>query len=127
MPRHGKEINLSSGINDILNFKDPRLSDAEFEKRLVWEIYNDDMAVRDGTSSSDYVAGTLKNAQRNVAEAISENGLKDRNKVISSAYNKASNSRPGLNFPKTESPFLEGSDYLEYARGVSAGKKLPKP
>lgn len=128
MPKHGKEINLSLGIEQAMAFNDPRLSDHEFEKQLVSEIYNDDLAVKDGTSSLEYCTQTLKKAQKSVSEVISLHGLSDRNKVITEAYNRAGNSKPTAGLPKLESTFLEGSDYLDKARkdSIEAMKQLKR-
>lgn len=128
MPKHGREINLSLGIEQAMAFNDPRLSDREFEKQLVSEIYNDDLAVKDGTSSLQYCTRTLEKAQECVTEAIKLHGLSDRNKVITEAYNRAGNSKPTAGLPKLESTFLDGSDYLDKARkdSIDAMKQVKR-
>ncbi|MFN7112871.1 MAG: hypothetical protein ACK4PK_00760 [Alphaproteobacteria bacterium] len=120
MSEDRKNIRLSDSIQKAMAFDDPRMSDAEFEERLVDEIFHDDWAIRTGTLDPNYRNGIKALIKRDVAWAIKEKGLEDRNGVITAAYNKSSSGKPHPNFPKDDSYFLNGSDYLEWAKKETA-------
>ena len=106
-----KKIMLGDAVDDVINFRDSRLSDTDFTKKLIDEIVNDDLAVRLG-STPDYEQHVRRSAEENVAGVVKKHGLSDRNRVISEAYNNASNSQPREPvFPYRNSAFLDGSDY----------------
>lgn len=105
-----KKIMLGDTLNEVLNFRDPRMTDDVFAKRLVDELVNDDLAIRLG-STPEYEASVRKNAQEKVNAAVKLHGS-NRDRVISEAYNAAANSQPRQpNFPYRDSAFLAGSTY----------------
>ncbi|MEZ0261883.1 MAG: hypothetical protein ACAH80_12800 [Alphaproteobacteria bacterium] len=111
MSKERKKIMLGDAVDAVLNFRDPRLTDAQFTKRLVDELVNDDLAIRLG-STPEYETSIRKNATMTVLEVVREHGLGDRDRVISEAYNKAANSQPRQpNFPYRNSAFLSGSTH----------------
>jgi hypothetical protein len=106
-----KKIMLGDAVDDIINFRDPRMTDGDFVRRLVDEIVNDDLAVRLG-STPEWETNVRRHAEDNVRDVVKAHGLSDRNRVITEAYNNASNSQPREPmFPYRNSAFLNGSDY----------------
>lgn len=91
MPRRKADIDLSSGLDKVLNFNDPRLTDAQFEKALVdafyvsivtsWTCGTDDPKAYDRAQAA---------AERRVNDAIRRNGLADRDQLISAVFESAS-------------------------------------
>jgi hypothetical protein len=105
-----KKIMLGNTLNEVLNFRDPRMTDEAFARRLVDELVKDDLAIRLG-STPEYEASVRENAQQKVNDAVRRHG-RDRDSVISEAYNAAANSQPRQpNFPFRDSAFLAGSTY----------------
>lgn len=81
-----RQVNLSSSVNDALSFTDPRLPDAEFEKRLVDIIYSDIVTSwTAGTDDSSAYGRAREVAQRRVSEAINRVGRADRGRLLCEA------------------------------------------
>jgi hypothetical protein len=105
-------VDLGKAVPAIINFRDNRLTEAQFRQRLVDEIVSDDLAIRLGTTAA-YEADVRRQADSAVADA-ERRFPGDRNRIISEAYNAMTNSQPREPmFPYRDSPFLEGSDYAK--------------
>ena|ERR1700722_9336597 len=88
MQKRKPDINLASGLDEILDFNDPRISDVAFEKALVDAVY--DSIVTSWTCGTDDAKayGRAQDvAQRRVDAAVAKNGLDDRNKVVRDIFN----------------------------------------
>ena len=109
-------VRLAGNLDEILAYNDPRLSNEEFERRLINEIFHDDVAIRCGTVDEDYRNNRIKGVRIAVAEATRLYGPAERNRIITGAYNRCSNSKPLPKMPYLGSGFLNGSDYDVWAK-----------
>jgi hypothetical protein len=104
MPLPRKKIDLSDGLDDIMNFNDPRPSDAAFEKELVDAVYSRIVeSWTCGTDDGKAYDRAQEVAQRRVDRAIAEHGLADRDAVITDIFNAESDFG---NVPASLKPFL---------------------
>ncbi len=100
-----RDINLSSKLDSVLNYNDPRLTDRKFEKALVRSVYSSIVSSWTyGTDDAGAYDRAKEVAQRRVEQAIAANGIANRDKVCSALFNPKAAPAKAPEAPKPRRP-----------------------